>query len=188
MKAVILAGGKGTRLAPYSTVLPKPLMPIGEMPILEVILRQLKVHGVEEATLAVGYLAELFKAYFDNGNRFGLKVNYSFEDKPLGTAGPLALVPGLDGTFLVMNGDILTDLNYADLFRFHQESGATATIATYIRHVKIDFGVIETNGAISSRNISRNRRSPIASAWGCTCSRRGCSTISKEGPTSIFRT
>jgi NDP-mannose synthase len=146
MKAVILAGGKGTRLAPYSTVFPKPLMPLGEMPILEVILRQLKAHGFREATLAVGHLAELLRAYFNNGSKLGLTISYSVEQKPLGTAGPLALVDGLDAPFLVMNGDILTDLNYSDLHRFHRERGSTATIATYIRQVKIDFGVIENNG------------------------------------------
>ncbi len=147
MKAIILAGGKGRRLAPYSTVLPKPLMPIGEMPILEVILRQLKSHGCEEATLAVGYLSELLMAYFNDGKKLGLKINYSVEDKPLGTAGPLALISnGSDEPFLVMNGDILTDINYSDLYRFHKEQGSIATIGTFIRTVKIDFGVIELDG------------------------------------------
>ena len=146
MRAVILAGGKGTRLAPYSTVFPKPLMPLGEMPILEVILRQLKAHGVEEATLAVGHLSELLRAYFNNGSKLGLQVDYSVEQKPLGTAGPLALVDALDRPFLVMNGDILTDLDYSDFFRFHRERNSTATIATYLRQVKIDFGVVENNG------------------------------------------
>jgi NDP-sugar pyrophosphorylase family protein len=147
MKAVILAGGKGTRLAPYTTVLPKPLMPIGDMPILEVILRQLKSHGCDEVTLAVGHLSELLMAFFNNGTKFGLKIKYSLEDKPLGTAGPLTLVQGLDEPFIVMNGDVLTDLDYSELYRFHRERQSIATIATYKRTVKIDFGVIETNGA-----------------------------------------
>ncbi len=145
MKAVILAGGKGRRLAPYTTVLPKPLMPIGEMPILEVILRQLKSHGCEEVTLAVGHLSELLMAFFNNGHKLGLKINYSVEDKPLGTAGPLAHILDLDKPFIVMNGDVLTDLSYSDLYRFHQEQESIATIATYKRSVKIDFGVIETD-------------------------------------------
>jgi NDP-mannose synthase len=146
MKAVILAGGKGTRLAPYTTVLPKPLMPIGDMPILEVILRQLKAHDFEEVTLAVGHLSELLMAFFNNGSKLGLKINYSLEDKPLGTAGPLTLIKGLDEPFIVMNGDILTDLDYSDLCRFHLQRKSVATIATYLRTVRIDFGVVETNG------------------------------------------
>ena len=146
MKAVILAGGKGTRLAPYTTVLPKPLMPIGDMPILEVILRQLKWHNCEEVTLAVGHLSELLMAFFNNGSKLGLKINYSLEDKPLGTAGPLTLIKDLDEPFIVMNGDVLTDLNYSDLQRFHHERKSIATIATYQRTVKIDFGVVEADG------------------------------------------
>lgn len=146
MRAVILAGGKGQRLAPYSTVFPKPLMPIGDMPILEVVLRQLKRHGCNEATLAVGRLAELLMAYFGDGGKLAMRITYSFEDKPLGTAGPLALMRGLDDHFLVMNGDVLTDLDYADLYRFHRAQGALATIATYQRTVCIDFGVLEADG------------------------------------------
>jgi NDP-mannose synthase len=145
MKAVILAGGKGKRLAPYTTVLPKPLMPIGDMPILEVVLRQLKRHGCQEVTMAVGHLAELLMAFFNDGTKLGMKINYSIEDKPLGTAGPLALVRGLEDHFFVMNGDILTDLDFSDLYRHHCESGALATIATYQRTVRIDFGVLETD-------------------------------------------
>jgi len=146
MKAVILAGGKGTRLAPYTKILPKPLMPVGDMPILEVIIRQLRSAGVEEVILTVGHLAELLRAFFGDGEHFGLKIRYSLEDHPLGTAGPLALVDGLDDTFLVMNGDILTDLSVRDLVRFHKEAGATATIAMHQRKVKIDLGVILCDG------------------------------------------
>lgn len=145
MQAVILAGGKGRRLAPYTTVLPKPLMPIGDMPILEVILRQLKSAGITQITMAVGYLAELIMAFFGNGERLGLKISYSLEDKPLGTAGPLALIKDLNDTFIVMNGDILTDLDYRNLIQYHKRRGGIATIAAYKRKVKIDFGVIETN-------------------------------------------
>lgn len=145
MKAIILAGGKGRRLAPYTTVLPKPLMPIGEMPILEVILRQLKNHSCEEVILAVGHLSELLMAFFNDGSKLGLKINYSIEEKPLGTAGALRLIRNLDEPFIVMNGDILTDLNYSDLYKFHQAQKGVATIATYERSVKIDFGVMETD-------------------------------------------
>ncbi len=145
MKAVILAGGKGTRLAPYTTVLPKPLMPIGDMPILEIVLRQLAQYEFDDVSLAVGYLAELLMAYCGDGSKFDLKINYSREEQPLGTAGPIALVPDLNETFLVMNGDLLTTLNYGEMYRYHQERGAIATLAAYQREVKIDLGVIEVD-------------------------------------------
>jgi NDP-sugar pyrophosphorylase family protein len=145
MRAVILAGGKGQRLRPYTTVLPKPLMPIGDMPILEVVLRQLKAAGITRITMAVGHLAELLQAFFGNGARFGLEIDYSFEHKPLGTVGPLTLIEGLasEREFLVMNGDVLTTIDYSKLVDRHREAGAEVTIATYPREVKIDFGVIE---------------------------------------------
>ena len=114
MKAVILAGGKGTRLAPYTKILPKPLMPIGEMPILEVMLRQMQRAGVSEVILAVGHLAHLLQAFCQDGEKFGLHIYYSYEDNPLGTAGPLSLVKGLDETFLVANGDVLADQSFED--------------------------------------------------------------------------
>ena len=147
MRAVILAGGKGQRLRPYTTVLPKPLMPIGDMPILEVVLRQLKRAGVTRVTMAVGHLAELLQAFFADGRRLGMEIDYSIEDRPLGTVGPLTLIPDLKdaGTFLMMNGDVLTTLDYQALIRRHIDSAAAATIATYRREVKIDFGVIETD-------------------------------------------
>ncbi len=143
MRAVILAGGKGTRLAPYTTILPKPLMPIGDIPILEIVMRQLAHYGFDDITLAVGHLAELLMAYCGDGTKYGLKLSYSREETPLGTAGPIALVPGLDDTFLVMNGDLLTTLNYDDMLRHHKKHGGIATLATYQRDVKIDLGVIE---------------------------------------------
>jgi NDP-sugar pyrophosphorylase family protein len=146
MKAVVLAGGKGTRLAPYTKILPKPLMPIGDMPILEILLRQMQRSGVDEVVLTVGHLAHLLETFFQDGRRLGLRIRYSFEDQPLGTAGPLALIDGLDDTFLVTNGDVLTTLDLADLVASHRRSGAAATISTHSRHVKIDLGVIQFNG------------------------------------------
>jgi NDP-sugar pyrophosphorylase family protein len=146
MRAIVLAGGKGTRLAPYTTILPKPLMPIGDMPILEVLLWQFKRAGINEVILTVGHLAELLHAFFQDGGRFGLSISYSYEEYPLGTAGPLALVDGLDETFLVTNGDVLTTLPLADLIDFHRRHDATATIAMHKRRVRIDLGVIEFNG------------------------------------------
>jgi NDP-sugar pyrophosphorylase family protein len=144
-KAVILAGGKGTRLAPYTTVFPKPLMPLGETPILEIVLRQLARHGFKDVTLAVGYLAELIEAYFGDGSRFGLSLRYSREHEPMGTAGPLALIDGLDEPFLVMNGDVLTTLDYGAFLDEHIASRVVATIATFGRTHTVDFGVIETD-------------------------------------------
>ncbi len=145
MKAVVLAGGKGTRLAPYTKILPKPLMPIGDMPILEVLLRQMKRAGISDVVLAVGHLAELLRAFFQDGSRLGLSLKYSYEDQPLGTAGPLSLIEGLDDTFLVSNGDVLTLLNMKSLIDFHCKSGAIATIASHDRTVKVDLGVIQTD-------------------------------------------
>jgi NDP-sugar pyrophosphorylase family protein len=146
MRAVILAGGKGSRLAPYTKVLPKPLMPIGEdMPILEVLLRQLKRHGVDEVTLAVGYSASLLRAFFQDGRRLGLAIDYSFEDQPLGTAGPLALIAPPREPFLVTNGDVLTTLDFSALLRRHRSSQAIATIASHVKEVRIDLGVIQTS-------------------------------------------
>lgn len=146
MQAVVLAGGKGTRLAPYTNVLPKPLMPIGNMPILEVLLRQMKCAGIDEVVLTVGHLAGLLQAFFKDGSQYGLKIRYSFEDHPLGTAGPLALVSGLQDMFLVTNGDVLTTLELKDLIKFHREQGGIATIAMHHRQVKINLGVIQSNG------------------------------------------
>ncbi len=145
MRAVILAGGRGTRLAPYTTILPKPLMPIGDMPILEIVIRQLARHGFDDLTLAVGYLAELLMAYCGGGEKFGVKLTYSREEQPLGTAGPIALVPDLNDTFLVMNGDLLTTLDYSAMLDYHRRRGALATIACYQRDVKIDLGVIHAD-------------------------------------------
>ena len=143
MKAVILAGGKGARLAPYTKILPKPLMPIGDMPILEVLLRQIKNAGIEDVVITVGHLADLLRTFFQDGNALGLNITYSFEKSPLGTAGPLSLVKGLDRTFLVSNGDVLTTLDLKDLIRFHTEQGAAATIAVHRRKVDIDYGVVQ---------------------------------------------
>jgi NDP-sugar pyrophosphorylase family protein len=148
MKAVILAGGKGARLAPYTTIFPKPLVPIGERPILEIIIRQLVRQGIGEIILSVGHLGELIEAYFQNGHRNipGLELSYVRESRPLGTAGPLSRISGLNDTFMVMNGDVLTTLDYRSLCAFHRASGAALTIAMHRKEVRIDLGVLETNG------------------------------------------
>src|SRR5262249_41007015 len=145
--AVILAGGKGTRLRPFTVNFPKPLMPLGDSPILEVLIKRLVAFGIADITLTVGYLAELIKAYFHTHNRLTTQVRlrYVEESEPTGTAGSLASVPDLDDTFLVMNGDLLTDLDFHALVSFHRREGATLTIAAHRRHVKVDFGVLESD-------------------------------------------
>jgi len=144
MKAVILAGGKGTRLAPFTTVLPKPLLPLGEIPIVEIILRQLKHYGVTDVTLACGYLSQLIRTYLDNSRiSEELRIDYHWEDKPLGTAGALPGISGLDETFLVMNGDILTTLDYARLWAFHTARKPALTIAVTSKKVQIELGILQ---------------------------------------------
>ncbi len=145
MRAVILAGGKGTRLAPYTTVFPKPLMPINDSPILEIVIRQLALSGFNDITLTVGHLAELMEAFFGNGNKFEVRIEYSREDKPLGTAAPLALIENLPENFLVMNGDILTTLDYKDFMHYHDEHKGQVTIAMQQKEINIDLGVMELN-------------------------------------------
>jgi NDP-mannose synthase len=144
MMAVILAGGKGTRLKPFTMTIPKPLLPLGDVPILEVVLRQLASGGVDRAVITLGHMAHLFAACIGDGSQFGLHIDYCSEDEPLGTAGPLRLVRDLEDDFLVMNGDLLTTLNFRDLLETHVRHGAWGTIALHRREVKIDYGVVET--------------------------------------------
>jgi len=149
--AVILAGGKGTRLRPFTTTLPKPLVPIGEEgSILEIVLRQLGHHGFRSATIATGHLGEVIRAYVGDGSKWGLEVDYTVEDEPLGTMGPVVTARDrLPEHFLVMNGDVLTDLDYAALLDAEVASNAPITVATYRRDVSVDFGVLEVeNGRI----------------------------------------
>jgi NDP-sugar pyrophosphorylase family protein len=145
MKVLILAGGQGTRLTPHTTTMPKPLVPVGDLPILEIIIRQLKYFRFESVTLAVGHLASQLKAYFGDGEKCGVKIAYSYESVPLGTAGPIALVNDLSDPFLVMNGDILTSLDYTHIVEFHRRAGGVATIACCQKEVRINLGVLETN-------------------------------------------
>lgn len=146
-RAVILAGGKGTRLKPYTVVLPKPLMPIGDYPILEVVVKQLAIHGFGHITMAVNHQAELIKAFFSNGEKWGVSIDYSLEDKPLSTMGPLKLIKDLPDNFLVMNGDVITDLDFAKFFERHVENGNLFTISSYLREQKVDYGVLESDQA-----------------------------------------
>ncbi len=145
MRAVILAGGKGTRLRPYTTVLPKPLVPIGERPILELIIHQLGRAGFEQVDFLVGHLGELIRAYLVESGAVpaGMKMRFIFEEEPLGTAGALHQIEPPDQSFLVMNGDILTTLDYADFMRHHHEQGGALTIATFKKDVELALGVLK---------------------------------------------
>ena len=149
MKAVILAGGRGTRLAPYTATLPKPLVPVGDVPILEIILRQLIAARFTSVTLTLGHLGELIRAFFAAHHSLGRQIDLQFvdEEQPTGTAGSLRLVPDLPETFLVMNGDVLTTLDFAQLIEFHRASGAWLTIAGHRKPVNIDLGVLRLQGS-----------------------------------------
>jgi len=152
-KAVILAGGRGTRLAPYTSILPKPLMPIGERSILETVVDQLESHGFTHITFCVGYLSHLIRAVFDARGYENVRIDYVQEEMPLGTAAPLKLVDDLDETFLMMNGDVLTTLDYRDLVRHHHAAGNLLTVATRKRRIKIDYGVVHVNDEQGSGTV-----------------------------------
>jgi len=145
IRTVLLAGGKGTRLRPYTIVVPKPLVPVGDMPILEIVIRQLAGQGFRRLTIAVGHLAELVQTFFGDGSKWGVAIEYSIEDKPLSTIGPLRLIEGLTGDFLVMNGDLLTDMDFRRLIEFHRARRAALTVASCPREVTIDFGVLQSD-------------------------------------------
>ena len=144
MQVLILAGGLGSRLKPFTTNFPKPLVPIDNIPILEIILKQLKYYGFKDIILAVNHMADLIMAFFQNGEKYGLNITYSVENTPLGTAGPISIARNLDENFLVMNGDVLTSLNFKKMYDFHIKKQSEITIATFNKEVKIDLGVIKT--------------------------------------------
>lgn len=142
-RAIILAGGKGTRLKPFTVVLPKPLVPVGDYPILEIIIRQLVYHGFTHITLTVNHQADIIKAFFGDGSKWGIKIDYSLEEKALSTMGPLSLIKDLPENFLVMNGDILSDINYSEFYDHHSSNKSHFTVSSYVReHVNL-YGVLE---------------------------------------------
>jgi NDP-sugar pyrophosphorylase family protein len=146
MQAIILAGGKGTRLKPFTTNFPKPLVPIYNMPILEIVLRQLKYYGFTDIIITVNHLADLIMTFFGDGQKLGINITYSIENSPLGTAGPISLIKDLNENFLVMNGDILTTLNFKDLYEYHVSNKNDISISTYKREERIQMGVLESHG------------------------------------------
>jgi NDP-sugar pyrophosphorylase family protein len=146
MQAVIMAGGNGTRLHPYTSIIPKPLIPISDMPIIEIIVKQLRHYGFTRVSISLGYLAELIKVFLGDGSKYGLRIDYSIEKKPLGTLSPLALFNDLESTVLVMNSDLLTTLNYRAFLDFHHAQQASVTIGMFRQTLYTELGVIETNG------------------------------------------
>jgi len=166
MRAVILAGGKGRRLEPYTITFPKPLVPVGDMPILEIVVRQLKWAGFDHVTMAVGHLAELLMAYFGDGRRWGIRIDYSREEQPLGTVGPLALMEDLPETFLVMNGDVLTTLRYDWLYSYHLNTNTELTIATHRCNTTIDLGIIEFDGRMRVTGYREKPTLPYDASMG----------------------
>jgi NDP-mannose synthase len=162
-RAVILAGGQGTRLRPYTMVLPKPLMPVGDRPILDIVIRQLSHAEFDRVTIATGYLAELIEAFFGDGSRHGVPIDYFREHDPLGTVGALSLIDGLDEDFLVMNGDVLTDLDYRALLNRHYAGGQAATIAAHHRDVQISLGVMEFDSEADRTEVTGYVEKPTLS-------------------------
>ena len=156
--AVILAGGEGTRLRPYTLSFPKPLVPLGDTPIMDVVVRQLASAGFGTITVSTGHLAELIEAYFGDGSKWGVEIEYVLEDEPLSTAGPLRLVTPRDDHLLVLNGDLLTDTDYGAMLAAHRTSGADATVATTRRKEYVDFGVVESDEA---GRLVRWREKPV---------------------------
>jgi NDP-sugar pyrophosphorylase family protein len=160
-KTVVLAGGRGTRLAPYTSVLPKPLMPVGDRAILEVVVEQLEEAGIIDIHFCVGYLAHLIQAVFENRENGHVKITYIHERDALGTAAPLRLVDGLDDTFIVMNGDVLATLDYRKLVHYHRQQGNALTIATHKRTIQIDYGMLHLD--VTSRVMEFEEKPTIAS-------------------------
>ncbi len=161
MKAIVLAGGLGTRLRPLTFAIPKPLVPVGEKPILEILVENLKSHGTEDIYLAVGYRAELIETYFQGGDRFGVNIHYSREERRLGTAGPARLARdqfGISEPVLVMNADIITNLNFRDLYQWHGKKEAVITVGIRPYTQTVPFGVVETDGDRITAIVERPAR------------------------------
>jgi NDP-sugar pyrophosphorylase family protein len=181
MQAIILAGGKGTRLMPYTATFPKPLVPLGERPILEIVIRQLKKAGFKDIVISTGHLAGLIEAYFGDGEKLGVDIRYVREEKPLNTAGALALVDDLEKDFLVMNGDVLTTLDYGKMMRFHEDEEAVATIGVFERVQKIDYGVVSLAGGSKLKDYVEKPTIPFLVSMGVNVLNRKAVSYIKKG-------
>lgn len=168
-RAVIMAGGKGTRLRPYTMLLPKPLMPLGDRAILEIILRQLSVAGFQRVTLAVNHQANILMAYFGDGSKWSIEIDYSVENEPLGTMGPLKLIHDLPDNFLVMNGDVLTDIDYAQFFASHVDNKRLMSISAAKREQLIDYGVLKLDALGKLHSFEEKPRIPYLVSMGVYC-------------------
>lgn len=168
-RAVILAGGKGTRLKPYTISLPKPLVPIGETPILEIIIKQLTRYGFSHITITLNHFADIIKAYFGNGEKYGIKIDYSLEETPLSTMGPIKLIKDLPDNFLVLNGDILTDLNFSDFYDFHCANHNIFTISAYSRVDSVEYGVLETDSDFNLVEFKEKPKNTYLVSMGIYC-------------------
>lgn len=181
-RVVVLAGGLGTRLRPYTVSLPKPLMPVVDRPILEIIVRQLAKHGVDHITLAVNHQADLLKAFFGDGSRWGVTIDYSLEVEPLGTMGPLRDIADLPENFLVMNGDILTDLDYGAFISAHIAEKRLFTVSASLRQQKIDYGVLQVDGAARLTGFREKPATDYLVSMGIYCvNRRAVQFIPESG-------
>jgi NDP-sugar pyrophosphorylase family protein len=171
-RAIILAGGKGARLRPYTVVLPKPLMPVGDYPVLEIIIRQLAFHRFDHITLTVNHQAEIIKAFFGDGSKWNIKIDYSFEDKPLSTMGPLKLIKDLPENFLIMNGDVLTDLDFSWFYNFHKNEDKIFSISAFSRTEVSEYGVLKTNTDNILTGFSEKPKSDITVSMGIYMAKR----------------
>ncbi|TGQ32736.1 nucleotidyltransferase family protein [Mesorhizobium sp. M00.F.Ca.ET.216.01.1.1] len=182
-RAVILAGGRGTRLWPYTVSLPKPLMPIVDTPILEIIVRQLARSGFDRLTFAVNHQADILRAYFADGSKWGVEIDYSLETRPLGTMAPLRLIPDLPENFLVMNGDILTDMDYGAFYRRHVEDRCQFMISAAKREQRIDYGVLHVQESGELRGFEEKPSIPYLVSMGIYCLNRSVvATIPEDQP------
>lgn len=183
MRAIVLAGGKGRRLMPYTMSFPKPLVPVGERPILETVVRQLRRRGFTRVTISTGHLAGLIEAYFGDGSAFDVAIDYVREDTPLNTAGALSLLPDPDETMLVLNGDVLTDLDFAEFLRAHEARGAWASVATNRRTQLVDFGVVHCDdGGRLTAWVEKPETSYQVSMGVYAVSRRALGLLEKGEP------
>jgi NDP-sugar pyrophosphorylase family protein len=171
----------GTRLRPYTIAIPKPLMPIGDLPILEIILRQLADRGFERITLAVNHQAEILRAYFGDGRKWNLQIDYSLEDQPLGTMGPLKVIRDLPDDFLVMNGDVLTDLDYAAFASAHVRERRLFTISAMQRQQVVDYGVLQSSESGALCGFEEKPKIPYVVSMGIYCLNRRVVNLIPEG-------
>jgi len=180
-RAIILAGGKGTRLRPYTVTIPKPLVPVGDRPILEIVISQLKNYEIKHITLAVNHQADLIKAYFGDGEKWGIKIDYSLEDAPLSTIAPISLIQDLPENFIIMNGDILTDINYSALIDYHIKKEAVFTIASMQRRQLIDFGVLHVDERQSLVGFEEKPEIPFDVSMGLYVASKRILSLIPEG-------